>query len=121
MPVRTISGLPDNTIGLVAEGEVTSSDYTSTIEPAVDAALADHDKLRMLYVLGKDFTGYSGGAMWEDSRLGMTHLTSWERIAVVADQAWIRHAVNVMGHLIPGSVRVFTLDEEPQARAWITA
>jgi hypothetical protein len=121
MPVRIIQGLPDNTVGFVAEGEVTGHDYTSTIEPAVDAALADHGRLRMLYVLGDEFAGYSGGAMWEDGKLGMTHLTSWERIAVVADQAWIRHAVNVMGHLIPGSVKVFTLAEEPQARAWVTA
>ncbi|HEX6254458.1 MAG TPA: STAS/SEC14 domain-containing protein [Euzebyales bacterium] len=121
MPVRIIAGLPDNTIGFVAEGEVTGDDYTSTIDPAVEQALTTNDKVRLLYVLGEDFTGYSGVAMSEDGRLGMTHLTSWERIAVVADQDWIRHTVDVMGHLIPGSVRVFTLAEEPQARAWVIA
>jgi hypothetical protein len=32
----------------------------------VEQALSEHDKVRLLYVLGAEFTGFSGGAMWED-------------------------------------------------------
>ncbi len=121
MPVTMIPALPDNVVGFVASGEVTADDYTGSIEPAVEAALAEHDKVRLLYVLGAEFEGFSGGAAWEDGKLGMGHLTRWEKIAFVSDKDWMRHAVNAMGYLIPGKVKVFDLDDEADASAWITS
>ena len=119
MPVETISGLPDNVVGVIAKGKVRGEDYEDVIDPAVDAALANHDKVRFLYVLGADFDGYTGDASWEDGKLGMKHITSWEKIAFVSDKDWIRNSVNVMGYLIPGKVKSFSLDDEADARAWI--
>jgi SpoIIAA-like len=118
--IEQISALPDNVVGFRAKGEVTSDDYEQRLVPAIEHALATHDKIRLLYVLGSDFTGYSGGAMWEDGKVGMEHLTRWERIAVVSNQPWIRHAVNILGYLIPGRVKAFELAEENDAAAWIT-
>ncbi len=44
-----------------------------------------------------------------------------ERVAVVADQAWIRGLAE-LGHLFTrAELKVFTLEELPQARAWIAA
>ena len=40
---------------------------------------------------------------------------------MVTDIAWIGNALNVFGFLKPGQVRVFSLSEADQARAWITA
>jgi hypothetical protein len=119
--IEPIPGLPGNVVGFVAEDEVTSEDYEQRLVPAIEQALATHDKIRLLYVLGSDFTGYSGGAMWEDGKLGMQHLTKWERIAVVSDHEWIRHAVNVLGYLIPGEVKAFALDARTEATAWVTS
>lgn len=120
MPVQMIPGLPDDVVGFVAKGQVTGDDYTSTIDPAVEEALAHNDKLRLLYVLGPDFDGFSGGAAWEDGKLGMKHLSRWEMIAVVSDNPWIRHTVNVLGHLLPGKVKVFSTAEEADASEWVT-
>jgi hypothetical protein len=39
----------------------------------------------------------------------------------VSDQAWVRHAINVFGYLIPGEVKAFELEDEADASAWITA
>lgn len=119
--IEMIPALPENVIGFVAKGEVTEDDYRSVLEPAVEAALESHDKLRLLYVLGADFTGYSGGAAWEDGKLGLAHLTKWEKIAVVSDTDWVRHTVNVFGYLIPGKVKVFSLADEADASEWVTA
>jgi hypothetical protein len=118
--IEMIPALPPNVIGFVAKEEVTREDYEQRLMPAIDQALEDHDKVRLLYVLGADFTGYKGGAMWEDGKLGIEHLTRWERIAVVSDKSWVRHTVNVFGHLIPGQVKVFDLEHEADASAWIT-
>jgi len=118
--IELIPGLPDDTLGFVAKGEVTRNDYVEILAPAVEKVLKKHDKVRLLYVLGKDFEGFSGGAMWEDGKLGMGHLTRWEKIAVVADEPWIRHATNVLGYMIPGQVRTFSVAEEAAASEWLT-
>lgn len=119
--IEMIPALPDNVIGMIAKGEVTREDYEDVVMPAIDRALESNHKLRLIYVLGADFTGFSGGAMWEDGKLGVEHLTRWERIAVVSDNAWIRHAVNVLGYLIPGEVKVFEVVDEADASAWVTS
>jgi hypothetical protein len=119
--LELIPALPDNVVGIVAKGEVTAADYHDRLVPAVEEALAQHDKVRLLYVLGAEFTGFSGGAMWEDGKLGLGHIGRWERIAVVAREAWVRHAVNAFGYLIPGEVKVFDLADEADASAWVTA
>ena len=51
----------------------------------------------------------------------MQHLTKRQQIAVVPDQAWIRHAVNVLGYLIPGEVKAFELDHRADAVAWTSS
>jgi hypothetical protein len=119
--IEPIPGLPDNVIGFEAAGEVTKDDYVQRLVPAVNTALEKHDKVRLLYVLGSGFTGYSGSAMWEDTKLGVEHVTKWERVAVVSDHAWIRQAVNVLGYLIPGEVKAFELGERSDATAWVSS
>ncbi len=109
-----------NVLGMIAKGDVTTSDYTDTLDPAIDEALENHDEIRLLYVLGADFTGYSGGAMWEDAKLGAKAL-KFEMIAVVTDNEWIRHTVDAMGWLIPAKVKTFHVSEEADASEWITS
>lgn len=118
--IEMIPGLPENVVGFVAKGEVTRQDYEETFDPAVEQALEEHDKIRLLYVLGADFTGYTGGAAWEDGKLGFKHLGGWERMAVVTDNDWIRHAVNAFGYLIPGRVKVFEVKDQAEASEWVT-
>lgn len=67
--LELIPGLPDGVVGVSASGEVTSHDYESVLVSAMDGALASHDRIRVLYMLGPAFTGFSGGAMWQDSKV----------------------------------------------------
>ena len=80
-----------------------------------------HDKIALLYVLGEEFTGYSGGAMWEDTKIGTENLSKWEKIAVVSDTKWVSESVGLFGHLMPGKIKVFSNAEEAEARAWVGA
>lgn len=118
-----ISGLPPTTVGVEATGTITPEDYERVLVPAVEAAeaAADGGKIRMLYVFGHDFPDYSAGAAWEDTKLGLGHLRSWERIAVVGDADWLRHAVHALGWAMPGEVRMFGADDADAAREWITS
>ena len=116
--LQLIDGLPDNVIGCEAVGEIRAGDYKSVLDPAVDAALEDHEKVRLLYVLGDDFDGYSGGAMWEDTKIGMSHLSKWEKIAIVTDHKAYQDGIKAFGWMIPGEVKVFAVADLTNAEAW---
>jgi SpoIIAA-like len=119
--LERITDLPDNVVGLVAKGKLTSEDYEQVLIPAVNQTLEGHEKVRLLYVLGGEFDGMSAGAIWDDTRVGFSHVTRWEKIAVVTDKDWLRHSVDIFGYLMPGEVKAFPLAEEPAARAWVAA
>ena len=77
--------------------------------------------MRILYLMGDRFTGYSAGAAVQDAKLGVQHFTAWERCAVVSDTDWIRHAVSAFGWMIPGKVETFGLGELERAKEWVAA
>jgi len=118
--VEQISDLPINTIGFTAKGTVTAHDYESMIIPAVEALFSRQSKVRFLYHLGEDFTGFEAAAMWDDTKLGLKHLSGWDRMAVVTDVEWIRVAIKIFGIAIPGHVRVFHNAELAEAKRWIS-
>ncbi len=103
--LEAIPELPDHVVGIRAKGEVSREDYRTVLEPAVSAALSRHDKARLLYVIGPEVTGISPGAMFEDAKVGIEHLTRWERMAVVTDQAWIRHALHAFAWMLPAEMK----------------
>jgi SpoIIAA-like len=117
--IEQIPDLPANVLGFTAKGTVTANDYESIIIPAVEALFSRQNKVRFLYHLGEDFSGFETAAAWDDMKLGLKHLTGWERIAVVSDVEWIRAAVKVFGFAIPGHVRVFHNRELGEATLWI--
>jgi hypothetical protein len=117
--IECIETFPDNVVGLVAKGHVTKEDYEKVLIPRVEAALKGHDKVRLYYELGSEFSGIDAGAAWEDLKVGVEHFTRWERMAVVTDVEWIRHMVNVFRFLMPGQMRVFATAKTAEARAWI--
>jgi len=118
--VERISNLPEHVLGFAAKGNVTAEDYESIIIPAVEEQFSRHDKVRFLYHLGEDFSGFEAAAMWDDTKLGLKHLRGWERMALVSDVGWIRAAVKVFALAIPGHVRVYHNSELADATRWVS-
>ena len=122
--LKLLHGLPPTVVGVEAHGKVTTDDYDRVLVPAVEAALAaagEDGKIRMLYVLGDDMPDYTAGAVWQDTKLGLGHLRSWERIAVVTDEDWLENTIRALGWIVPGEVKVFDDDEVAEARRWVTS
>ncbi|MEZ4287241.1 MAG: STAS/SEC14 domain-containing protein [Polyangiales bacterium] len=105
--ITLIPNLPDNVVGIRGSGEITASDYEAVLIPAVENAFSKHARVRLLYALENDVNGYTAGAAWEDAKVGMKHLTSWSRVAVVTDIEWIERAVKAMAFTIPCEVQVY--------------
>ena len=119
--VERMTDLPDDVLGFTASGELTGEDYKETLVPAVEKLFDEHEKVRLLYVLGPEFTKASCGAMFEDSRLGFKHLRGWEKVAIVSDVEWIRHSIQVFGWMIPSKVKTFHNTELDQAKEWVSS
>lgn len=117
--LELMTDLPERVLGVKAVGQVSAEDYTTVLVPAIEAKLTRHKKARLLYVLGDEFEGYTGGAAWEDAKIGMKHLTSFERVAVVTDVDWVEKMIKAFGFVLPGEVRVFDDDDLDEARSWI--
>jgi hypothetical protein len=120
MMIEQIKDLPDNVVGFSAKGVVTAGDYETVIIPAVEARLSKHQKMRFLYHVGEEFSRFDAAAIWEDTKIGLKHLASWERIAVVTDVEWVRVAVQMFSFLLHGRVRVFHNSEMDAARLWVS-
>jgi hypothetical protein len=101
--------MPPGVLGLEAVDDIEKDDYRDVIAPVVEAAIAEHGKIRLVYVIGHDFDEYEGGAVWEDLKLGMQHPASMERAVIVTDARWARPAVKLFSVLWPGQARTFPL------------
>ena len=58
--------------------------------------------------------------MWEDTKVGLSHFASWERIAIVTDIEWLRVTMKEFGFVMPGEVRIFGNSELAEATKWLS-
>jgi hypothetical protein len=119
--IRLLSDMPAGVLGLEAVDDVEKEDYENVVVPAVEDAIARRGKVRLVYVLGREFDDYEGEAVWEDLKLGVRHPASFERMAIVTDAKWARPAVKLLGVLWPGKARAFPLAELEAAKRWAAA
>src|SRR4051794_19044338 len=115
--IEMIKELPDNVVGIVAKGRVTNEECDNILKPAMERSLKRHPKIRLYYEVGSRFPG----AGWDDLDVAIDHLPQWERIAIVTDTGWVRHTVNALRFLLASEVRVFTMLEAEEGRAWIAS
>jgi hypothetical protein len=114
-----IQNLPPDVLGFEASGRVTHKDYQCLLIPDAEAMMR-RGPLKMIYVLGKEFSGYDIEAMWDDASFGIRHRRDFGRVAVVGDQMWLQAAISLFKPFFPCDVRLFSLGEIEAAKDWIT-
>ncbi|HVA97393.1 MAG TPA: STAS/SEC14 domain-containing protein [Bacteroidia bacterium] len=117
--LQLIKDLPDNVLGVTAEGKVTGKDYETILIPAVEDKLKRNKKVRLLYHLGTKFSEFELSAMLDDAKIGMKHLFAWEKVALVSDNHLLNASATFFGYMIPCEVRVFKNAELEEAIKWI--
>src|SRR5262249_35443996 len=125
MVITTIGGMPPGTIGLRASGKLTEPDYTGVAIPPLPEALDPGERNRLLLEGPWHFAGRGAGPVKEelnaDLGLGLGHLRSWDRMAVVSDKEWLANAIALFGWMVPGSIKRFPLSALDEAKAWLSA
>ncbi|WP_421725067.1 STAS/SEC14 domain-containing protein [Bauldia sp.] len=117
--ITEIKDLPGHALGFSLEGTITADDYHKVLIPAAETALKAGGKLRVLIVGGKDFKGYSPGAMWDDTGFGFRHFFDFERIAFVTDHETYATMLRAFGFVMPAMIRVFPLADLEAAKVWL--
>lgn len=112
----------DDVIALKMSGKITGADLDAVMN-RLDHAMANHDKVHVFVethsIDGIEISGlpaYLARAFPLFGKLG-----HFGRVAVVADQTWIRAGTRLESALLPNiSYRVFMPGERDEALAWVT-
>lgn len=117
--LQRMRDMPAGTIGFEAIGEVEDDDWEEMVEPVLRHEMADGQKIRLLYLLGAKARDVEGDAVTADSGFRARHATSFERVAVVSDEDWMRPAVRALSALLPGKAKAFRVHDFAAAKAWL--
>ena len=112
---------PDDVLALKVSHKVTGEDL-DTIMDRLDQAMAQNDQVHIFVetrgIDGLELAGlpsYVGRAMPLFGKLGR-----FGRVAVVADQAWVRVGTRLESAMLPNiSYRTYMPEERDEALAWV--
>lgn len=111
---------PDDTLAVKLTGTITGEDL-ETIMDRTDAIMAKHDKINVFCETQK-IEGVQIAAMPHHMSRAFPlfgKLDRFGRVAVVADQAWMRAATRLESAMLPNvSYRVYEPEERDEALAW---
>jgi hypothetical protein len=117
--LRRMTDMPTGTIGFEAIGEIEDDDWEQAVEPVLRGEMAGGRKIRMLYLLGPEARDVEGDAIKADTGFRARHAQSFDRVAVVSDEDWMRPALRGLSFLLPGKARGFHVRELAAAKTWL--
>lgn len=108
-------------IAICVSGKIAGHDLDAIMD-RLDAALAEHEKVHV-FVETRGIEGIELSGLPAYMRRAMPlfgKLDRFGRVAVVADQAWIRAGTRLESALLPSiSYRVYMPDERDEALDWV--
>jgi hypothetical protein len=119
--IEKLADLPTGIDGVRAIGTITPEDYKAVIVPLVEQAIRDRRRLRCLIEVDADFTGMTPAAAWEDVKIGLRALGSFDGCAVVSDRGWVRDATKIAAFLMPCPMRAFAPEDRSKAVEWLAS
>jgi hypothetical protein len=114
---------PDDVIALTVSGKVTGADLDAIMN-RLDGLMARDGKVHVFVeTLGIEGIEVSGLPSYTARAWPLFgQLDRFGRVAVVADQAWVRAGTRLESALLPNiSYRTFLPEEREEAWAWVTA
>ena len=104
-------------VGFTLSGKLHDQDYQVFV-PAVEAALAEQGKLRLLAQF-EDFHGWDMHAAWDDLKFGVKHYADFERVAMVGDQVWEEWMAKLCRPFTSAELKYFDSTEQSVALDWL--
>ncbi len=117
----TLTPLTPSAIEIVVDGPLAREDVARVLAE-IDAILATVERLDILADVRGKPNIHPGLVLEEMKHLPTVFrmLRTIDRVALIADESWLRTAAKIEGKLIPGvTYEVYTRDRAEQARAWL--
>jgi len=118
--ITILSDVSPQVAGFRLQGKITHNDYQQVVIPKIDAVAQNSGQVRFLVVLETSLGSFDLRAVWDDVKVGLKHLSSWHKTAIVSDEKAARILTDTIGQLVPGEVRSFRLAEIEAAKSWIS-
>ena len=112
----------DNVLAMRIEAKITSGDLDAIMD-RIEAVMARHDTVHLfMETVGIDGVELSGLPSYMSRAMPLFgKLKQFGRVAVVADQSWVRAGAQIESAMLPFiSYRTFMPDEREAALAWVT-
>ena len=121
IPMLSFLPSPDDVIAVTVASKVTGEDFDAMLA-RLESKLAAHEKVHVfaesISIDGIEVSGLGGRIANAMSLLGK--LRQFGRVAVVADQAWVRAAARVESAMLPFvGYRVVEPDQRAEALEWV--
>lgn len=97
-------------------GRVTQEDMDSIL-PKLTRFIEKHGEIGIVEII-ESFEGFDASTIWEGLKFDVKHLSQVTHAAVVSDIGWIGTMTRAAGRIMPVTVRMFSMDEVDEARAW---
>jgi len=104
-------------LSLKAIGKLTHEDY-KVITPMIDAALGSVNDPKVNALIDTtELEGWELRAAWDDFKLGLTHGSQFDKIAVYGNRNWQKTSTKVSSWFISGDIEYF--DNLQAALLWL--
>jgi hypothetical protein len=111
----------DDVVALTVSGKLTRAELTPVMD-RLEQAMSRHDKVHV-FVETRDLDGFELADLpsyLKDALPMFKKLDRFGRVAIVADQTWVRAASRLESAVLPGiTYRVFEPDEREEALSWV--
>lgn len=112
----------DDVLAVRVSHRITGADLESVMD-RLDALMAKHEKVHVFVethgIAGLELTSLPGSVARSLPLLGK--LNKFGRVAVVADQAWVRAGTRLESAMLPNiKYRVYEPEERAEALAWVS-
>jgi hypothetical protein len=104
-------------LAVVVEGKLEADDYAALV-PEIERLVTEQGKVDLLVQL-VDFGGWSAGAAWEDTKLGVRHFNDIGKLAIVGDSLWEKGMALFVKPFTGATVKYFDVADSSEAIAWL--
>jgi len=117
MPIELTKEAGAKSLFIHVSGMVVKADYENFV-PEFEQLVAAHGKWRVLFDV-TELSGWDAGALWEEIKFDVKHLSDFERIAVIGDQKWAEVMTSLCRPFAHAELRYFDEDHIEEARKWL--
>ena len=118
--IEVLPDMPEGVAGIRVSGRITGEDLRG-VTPTMEQ-IAKTGEIRIVEVIASDYAGFGPGGLAADLKLGfgtlLAHHSAFKRIAVVTDKEWVAHTLHALAWMVPGELRLFSLEDLERAKQW---